>query len=270
MGSPSDDDLRRLPRWAAVAFAARCADRVRGLISRHGPRNKLGPPAREVIELVQALASGDTSGSMQELSRLTNQLSANLRSAVEAGESSRESEVTEAVLAAIFASASAQSASRKPEFDLDPPFADMPGILTPLLHPALGASLAATSALNAARLAGLDAVAVLDAHRFDFELLRSESEIETWDDDTAVGPEFFGELWPSGQPENWMGGYAEAVQVASMPLPLTIYVKPGTAPPEEIGELLAEISSLYRMLGGSGITFSLEGLYTPAEEAVPS
>ncbi|MEM9276786.1 MAG: hypothetical protein AAGA80_28185 [Cyanobacteria bacterium P01_F01_bin.143] len=36
---------------------------------------------------------------------------------------------------------------------------------------------------------------------------------------------------------------------------LAFYVKPGTASPEEIGNLLAELSTLYRMIGGSGIEF---------------
>lgn len=35
----------------------------------------------------------------------------------------------------------------------------------------------------------------------------------------------------------------------------SIVIDPGSATPEEIGELLHEISVLYRMIGGSGITF---------------
>lgn len=37
---------------------------------------------------------------------------------------------------------------------------------------------------------------------------------------------------------------------------LKINIVPGSAPPEEIGELLAEISILYRMIGGEGIVFT--------------
>jgi len=37
---------------------------------------------------------------------------------------------------------------------------------------------------------------------------------------------------------------------------LEITVSPGTATSEQIGELLAEISILYRMMGGAGLTFS--------------
>jgi len=41
---------------------------------------------------------------------------------------------------------------------------------------------------------------------------------------------------------------------------LQITVSPGTATPEQIGELLAEISILYRMMGGSGLNFSKENI----------
>jgi len=38
-------------------------------------------------------------------------------------------------------------------------------------------------------------------------------------------------------------------------LAVKILIEPGSATPEEIGEYLAELSLLYRMLGGSGIGF---------------
>jgi hypothetical protein len=44
---------------------------------------------------------------------------------------------------------------------------------------------------------------------------------------------------------------------------LTIYVDPGSAPAEAVGELLAELSQLYRMIGGSGITFTNSGVAFP-------
>jgi hypothetical protein len=44
---------------------------------------------------------------------------------------------------------------------------------------------------------------------------------------------------------------------------LTIYIDPGSAPPEAVGELLSEISRLYRMIGGSGITFTNSGVAYP-------
>jgi RNA recognition motif-containing protein len=47
--------------------------------------------------------------------------------------------------------------------------------------------------------------------------------------------------------------------------PVQLLINPGAATPHEIGELLAEFSKLYRMLGGSGITFALKHVRTPAE-----
>lgn len=49
--------------------------------------------------------------------------------------------------------------------------------------------------------------------------------------------------------------YTRRVQ-AQLKEPFTLHLDPGTASPEEIGQLLHEISKLYQMLGGSGITFT--------------
>ena len=41
-------------------------------------------------------------------------------------------------------------------------------------------------------------------------------------------------------------------------LVLRVVIKPGTASAEQVGAYLAEISKLYRMCGGSGISWTLE------------
>ncbi len=43
---------------------------------------------------------------------------------------------------------------------------------------------------------------------------------------------------------------------------LSITVAPGSAPPEVIGELLARLSLLNRKMGGEGIEFTLEDIFT--------
>lgn len=48
----------------------------------------------------------------------------------------------------------------------------------------------------------------------------------------------------------------EEVAVFSESSAFSLLVDPGTASPEEVSELLTEISTLYRLLGGSGITFT--------------
>lgn len=44
---------------------------------------------------------------------------------------------------------------------------------------------------------------------------------------------------------------------------LNLLIQPGTATKEDIGSLLSELSKLYRMLGGTGINFKLEGIRNP-------
>ena len=45
---------------------------------------------------------------------------------------------------------------------------------------------------------------------------------------------------------------------------LGVIVDPGDATPEEVAELFVELSMLYRMLGGSGISFSITDVKEPA------
>lgn len=49
---------------------------------------------------------------------------------------------------------------------------------------------------------------------------------------------------------------------------LPLLVDPGTAPPEVIAELLADISLIYRRLGGSGIAFRFEQIFVKEEVEV--
>ena len=49
----------------------------------------------------------------------------------------------------------------------------------------------------------------------------------------------------------------------SPPSTLSVVLDPGAAPAEAIGELFAELSRLYRQLGGSGITFSTTDIRCP-------
>jgi ATP-dependent Clp protease ATP-binding subunit ClpC len=69
-------------------------------------------------------------------------------------------------------------------------------------------------------------------------------------------------------PDDVKEGAAEQVTdlrqgVLNGPRTLKLFVDPGAAPPEEIGEFLSEVSKLYRMLGGSGITFVHTGTTCP-------
>jgi hypothetical protein len=58
----------------------------------------------------------------------------------------------------------------------------------------------------------------------------------------------------------------EAVQETF--LPLTLLIDPGTAAADDLAEFLAGISNLYRMMGGSGVTFRLIDVRELAEVLV--
>jgi|GEM_PF-5834016 len=58
-------------------------------------------------------------------------------------------------------------------------------------------------------------------------------------------------------------------QSSSETPPLQLLIDPGTAPPEEIAALLKKISKLYKMVGGSGITFTRAELLSPVDEEAP-
>jgi hypothetical protein len=114
-----------------------------------------------------------------------------------------------------------------------------------------------------------------DVHRnlnLDFKLLVENAKREKWSDESQALTASLGPLWPEGTP-SWWDDLAKPPQKSGIPAdelpPLTVLIRPGTASPEEIGDLLAEISILYRMFGGSGIAFSLEDLHMPVEEALP-
>ena len=53
--------------------------------------------------------------------------------------------------------------------------------------------------------------------------------------------------------------------VQAEPAKLHIDIDPGTAPPEEIADILSDLSILYRLYGGSGITFTLDGVLNITE-----
>ena len=62
-------------------------------------------------------------------------------------------------------------------------------------------------------------------------------------------------LLGAGAEEDSPSDQARTAEEVDSP-PLVLLLDPGTATAEEIGQLLFEFSTLYRMLGGSGITFT--------------
>lgn len=56
---------------------------------------------------------------------------------------------------------------------------------------------------------------------------------------------------------------SDYVGIVERDMPLGVYLDPGSASAEQIAELLTELSRLYRMLGGSGISFARTDIEEP-------
>ncbi|HEX4612920.1 MAG TPA: hypothetical protein VH092_32305 [Urbifossiella sp.] len=73
---PTEDDIRRLPRWARVAFAARCARRVAPLFQQFWPKAlpKHVRAVEHAVEIAeQATADADLDAADAEFARIEAQ-----------------------------------------------------------------------------------------------------------------------------------------------------------------------------------------------------
>jgi hypothetical protein len=234
---PTQEEIEKLPRFAAVAFAARCARRVQPLFIAGWP----DAPRQHIDAVDRAITVAERSA---------------------AGAPGGAYAAAAAAATAGAAAATAARAARAAMHAADAAVRAADAVYDPALAVAVVAAAVDAVAARAARAAVTAARAAI---RQDFEQLLSAAERDEWTYDTPVPPEFFGPLWPEGEPKGWpttTGPTQPGIE------PLTLLIDPGTASPEEIGELLAEISALYRMLGGSGINFTLTDVRSSVEALV--
>lgn len=224
-GLVTKEELQTLPRWAIVAFAARCARRVLPLVEPKGNHTFFGAISRSV-EAAESAASAAHSADAIIAASVADHA---------AGDS-----LHAAAFAAAIAAAQAAAAAH-----------------------AHAADNAADAADNAARATAYDDAANA-AMRRDFELLVAASKAERWTDKTPVGPEFFGPLWPDGEPPGWGGEINESSSAsqtsesADTDLSLKIRVVPGGATAEDLAEFYAALADLFREHGGVGLTIDKE------------
>ena len=183
---PTEEDIARLPRWMRVAFAVRCAQRVRPLY-----QGENGEAVDLAIRLsVRAAATANT-GSMTEASLAAGRLAAGAvddinvaASVVEAGDHER----AETLVAPVMVVRAAQQAATSVSFCSN------------------SDAFAAESAQAAAAAARAAAKADERARPLivrDYELMLHRSSSPRWTDDTPAPPEAFGPLWPDGEPSWW-------------------------------------------------------------------
>lgn len=239
---PTEDEIKLLPRWARVAFAARCARRVQPLFA--WARSNVEQNVAEEIEFAITLA---------EWSAANANLADYTCTVLHSVSGFAAEEIYWASIQA------ATSASRG-------------------VGSADSAAIAASSARNA-YLEFRDWFPVWPSgaeHRAgfaeDFELLKAGSRIAEWNDDTPVPPEFFGPLWPRGVPDGWP---VKEEASEGNELVLELEIPDGVSDEEMYAKAIAladDADSLHRAYGGNGLKVKTVEVYDElhVREGVPS
>lgn len=134
------------------------------------------------------------------------------------------------------------------------------------------ADAAFEAATAATDVAAADPQPMVIAIRHDFELLRAAVAAEGWNDDTPVPPEFFGPLWPWGEPEGWP---AESQTTEHYSPTLRVeFTVPAEVDRERVDAIIADIlvraSELHVALGGTGLVIKQAKVYETAGVPEPS
>jgi hypothetical protein len=172
---PAEAELARLPRWARVAFAARCARRVLPLFKHQWPE----APAAHLTAVEQAVSVAENAAAAADGSAASAFTSAGayvVTADYATGGAGGYAVV--AVGAALDAAISADASDAA----------------------TAGADAACATYLLAA---GQGNATALRAIRTDFSALMRTAEVRRWTDDTPVPPEVFGSMWPDGAPPGW-------------------------------------------------------------------
>jgi hypothetical protein len=254
--------VAKLPRWAKLAFAARCVRRVQPLLGA-GPADVEGEPVARAIALAEGAATRAGVGiDPDELAGARD--AADQRALVLASESRDDARMRAVVAEAASVAADAAYGS--------------------IVH-SEGKDVveAAQHTQEASELAGVGELAATAVLR-DLDLLLEAARLQSWTDDTPVPPESLGPLWPAGPPPGWpqaaetereitgsrgSAGISSGDRSKSLVLkPLTVYLDPGDAPQELITEFYLALSAVYRSFGGDGLKIVKEELGTMVAEEV--
>lgn len=228
---PTIEEIEQLPRWARVAFAARCARRVEPLYTIDWPE----APAKHIEALDIAITMAEKfaahtghSGKAYEYFMYAEDAARAARSAIDADDATNDAD------AAAFAAAQAAHAA-----DDDGHYA---------ARHAVDAARAAVRAANAADDGGFTVTGI----RRDFDFLIKQVRENKCDDGTPVPPSAFGPMWPDGEPQ-WL----HEDRLPSQPTehaertpsePISLYFDLNEFSPQEITEFLGDLSAVYASL----------------------
>lgn len=175
---PSQVEIANVPRWARVAFAARCARRVQPLFVAAWP----DAPEKHI----QAI---DLAITIAEQSAADAAAADDDAAAAAAADAAEEATATDTAFAAAAdeAARAAAAAALAAADEAD--------------DAAESAAAAADAAVGAA--VRLLKVSLYPLIRRDFDTLLTAALSNEWDENTPVPEEVFGPMWPDGSPLNW-------------------------------------------------------------------
>jgi hypothetical protein len=232
---PTAGQISTLPRWAIVAFAARCARRVLPLVLRSTLDDQHKSAITKAVEMAEGCAANATHPGFAYPA-------AAAAIAVNASNIAAVRSAAPAAAAAAVASVAAAASTHTMAAD------------------------AADAADAAARAVGPAAVHIIIN---DFNLLRNKARAEGWTNDTKVPPSVFGEMWPEGAPDwanivlsakparaTWHANEGSiSLTPATNALAFDLWIDPGDASKETLTRLLTSLSELHIAAGGTGMEF---------------
>jgi hypothetical protein len=231
---PTEEVISKLPRWAQVAFAARCARRVYPLLSYFGSNYDSELGERNSVYYAERRAANPSTA-------VTGTLS--LGGVVVKDYETNPGFDGNNAAAAVFHTASNALWAANASADR---------VYTWVSAHAAAAAANAVLAVQQG-LSGREA-AVRSAIIRDFDHLAHLAEWHHWTDDTPVPPEVFGPLWPEGPPSGWP---ADPDLPQRTELPLAFLAREGVLPviiEDEVVNLFNALNRYYILRTGDRLT----------------
>lgn len=217
--APKENDVMNLPRWARVAFAARCARRVRPLFTA----SRSDVSSEDVLAVDRALELAESSARL--------------------GRSADVHAHADAVVG--ISHAAAHSDAAKPASYASYAAYDV-------FYNATNAAYAAATAADAVRAAAR-AIAI-HAMWFDLDLLTELAKMNAWTDDSPVDPDLCGPIWPFGKPKGWPEQTEDAKAIGGLKVTIELSDEVSDDEAERlITEYVDRLDDLHRALGGKGL-----------------
>ena len=270
-------ELEKLPRWAVVAFAVRCGQRVVPLFDRQRPSD---PRPRLALRYATDMAKTTRSDGTASPADASRTAAAGTHADAIRGEdaalrSSVDHAATYAAESVAFACDSADHAFMSAHRTSD-------STHTNIAEAAEHAESAAFSAARAIDPACADVAR--DTAAVDREKLEKLALLHQWTEDTPVDPDLLGPLWSEGKEPEW--ARAVGTGESTLPMPtmkargrvkapgvrpeIEVLLTPGSASPEFIARLFQAISNLHEAHTGVPLVIAKDEFEMRVVEEVTS